>query len=184
MNAAYATLLSSDELKGGGVADDDRPTHEPTSRARLASVADGDTVEARVLDRLSEYLDYYEARSRTNQRWYRILKIAQLVAAALIPVVVSVNVSGWVTGGLGSLVVVVEGIQQLYQFQELWLAYRSTAEALRREQHLYQIRAGDYATSGDAPRVLAERVEALLNQEHARWTTAQAAARQQPPAAR
>ena len=162
------------------MADDDRPTHEPTSRAWLTSVADANTVEGHVFRRLSEFLDYYEARSRTNQRWYRLLKIAQLVAAALIPVVVSVNVSGWVTGGLGSLVVVVEGMQQLYQFQELWLAYRSTAEALRHEQHLYQIRTGDYATSEDAPQLLAARVEALLGQEHARWATAQAAARQQP----
>lgn len=162
------------------MADDDRPTHEPAGSARLTPVPDTDTVEAQVMRRLTQQLRYYEARSRTNQRWYRFLKIVQLVAAALIPVVVSVNVSGWVTGGLGSLVVVVEGVQQLYQFQELWLAYRSTAEALRREQHLYQIRAGDYATSGDAPQLLAGRVEALLGQEHSRWATAQAAARQQP----
>jgi Protein of unknown function (DUF4231) len=44
--------------------------------------------------RLDEYLGYYEARSRSNQRWYRHLNIAQLVAAALIPVVASLNASG------------------------------------------------------------------------------------------
>ena len=162
------------------MADDNSLSHEPVNQARLAPVPDADTVDAQVLRRIDTYLDYYDKRSLFNQRWYRRLKITQLVAAALIPVVASVNASGWVTGGLGSLVVVVEGIQQLYQFQERWLACRSTGEALRREQHLYQIRAGDYATSGDAPRLLAERVEALISQEHARWTAAHEASRQAP----
>jgi hypothetical protein len=31
----------------------------------------------------------------------------------------------WVTLGLGVFIVVVEGIQQLYQFQSNWIAYRA-----------------------------------------------------------
>jgi hypothetical protein len=66
-------------------------------------------------------------------------------------------------------------MQQLYQFQEHWIAYRSTWEALRREQHLHDAQAGDYATAASPASVLAERIEELLAREHGRWVSVQEA---------
>jgi hypothetical protein len=141
-------------------------------------------LEERVHTRLAEELRWYDARARNNQRSYRAIKVVQLVAAALVPVMAGIGVSAWITGGLGSAIVVLEGIQQLYQFQEHWIAYRSTWEALRREQHLYEAGAGDYATAASPPTLLAERIEALVAREHARWVSVQEAAARgqvQPP---
>ena len=66
----------------------------------------------------------------------------------------------------------------MYQLQEQWIAYRSTAEALRRERYLYLGRAGPYMGE-DRQRQLAERIEGLVAQEHAKWTAShqQAASR-------
>ena len=47
--------------------------------------------------------------------------------------------------------------------------YRSTAEALKHERYLYLAAAGPYG-GDDRVRVLAERVEGLVSQEHAKWT--------------
>jgi Protein of unknown function (DUF4231) len=47
-------------------------------------------------------------------------------------------------GGLGAVVVVVEGIQQLGQYQANWINYRSTAEALGHEKFLFLAGAGAY----------------------------------------
>jgi hypothetical protein len=80
-----------------------------------------------------------------------------------------------VTGGLATVVVLLEGAQHLYQWQEHWITYRSTAEALKHERYLYLARAGPYAGE-DRHRLLAERVEGLVSQEHAKW----AASSQQP----
>ena len=71
------------------------------------------------------------------------------------------------TGGL-AVIVVLEGVQHLYQFQEQWITCRSTAEALTRERYLYRL-AGPYMWE-DRQRQLAERIEGLVSQEHARWT--------------
>lgn len=133
-------------------------------------------LEERVRARLAEELRWYDARARNNQRLYRLIKVAQLIAAALVPVMAGVGVSAWITGGLGSAIVVMEGVQQLYQFQERWIAYRSTWEGLRREQHLYDAGGGDYAAAANRPTLLAERVEAIVAQEHARWVSVQEAA--------
>jgi hypothetical protein len=148
----------------------------PSDPDRRPEADNGSGLEERVRARLTEELRWYDARARENQRWYRAIKVAQLLAAALVPVVAGAGVSAWVTGGLGSAIVVMEGVQQLYQFQEHWIAYRSTWEGLRRELYLYEARAGSYAAATNPPSLLAERMEALVEREHARWVSVQEAA--------
>jgi len=75
----------------------------------------------------------------------------------------------WVIGGLAAVIVVLEGTQHLYQFQEHWITYRSTAEALKQERYVYLATAGPYVGE-DRHRQLAERIEGLISQEHAKWT--------------
>jgi hypothetical protein len=60
-------------------------------------------------------------------------------------------------------------VQHPYQWQTHWVSHPSTAEALKHEKNLFLSCAGPYAT-GDRLRVLAERVEGLVSQEHAKWT--------------
>ena len=76
------------------------------------------------------------------------------------------------TGVLASVIVVLEAVQHLYQFHEHWITYRSTAEALKHEQYLYLAKAGPY-TGEDRHHQLAERIEGLVSQEHAKWTASQ-----------
>ena len=89
--------------------------------------------------------------------------------AATLPVVAAVHSPVWVTGGLAAVIVVLEGAQQVYQFQEHWITYRSTAEALDVERYLYLAQAGPYS-GDDRHGPLAERLEGLISQEHAKWT--------------
>lgn len=86
--------------------------------------------------------------------------------------VAAVHSPVWVTGGLAAVIVVLEGVQHLYQYQQNWITYRSTAEALKHERYLYLAQAGPYADR-DPHRQLAERLEGLVSQEHAKWTASQ-----------
>lgn len=130
-------------------------------------------------ERLDDQAKYYSRSSATNKRWYTRLKVVQLVGAAAVPVVASVHASPWVTGTLGAIVVVVEGIQQLGQYQANWINYRGTAEALKHEKFLYLSDAGPYHGVGDQKRLLAERTEGLISQENTKWTSGQQQARHQ-----
>lgn len=123
-------------------------------------------------ERLEDQVGWYDRKSASSQRVFTRLKVLQLVAAAMVPVAASVDAAVWITGGLGALVVVVEGIQQLGQYQQNWTNYRSTCEALKHEKYLYLARAGHYHGSDDPERMLAERIEGLVSQEHAKWTAA------------
>jgi hypothetical protein len=122
-------------------------------------------------DRLEEQVDWYDRKSQAAQRAYKRLKVLQLVAAAAVPVVAAAEAAAWLTAGFGGVVLVLEGVQQLGQYQSNWITYRSTCEALKHEKYLYLAGAGPYSNSEDRSMVLAEHVEGLVSQEHARWVS-------------
>jgi hypothetical protein len=122
--------------------------------------------------RLEDAIDWYDRRAGENRRLYRWLKLLELAVAAALPVVAGVGSPVWVTGGLAAVVVVLEGAQHLFQFQEQSITYRSTAESLKHEHYLYLAQAGPYAGEDRRSR-LATRTEALLSQEHAKWVAGQ-----------
>jgi len=126
-----------------------------------------------VLTRLADQVDWYDRKSQTNQRAFKVLKILSIVAAACIPALASVTLAAPVTAGLGVLLVVIEGLQQLNQYHTNWLMYRSTCEQLRREKHLYLASAGPYGDDTTRRALLAERVEAIVSQEHTAWVQSQ-----------
>jgi hypothetical protein len=119
--------------------------------------------------RLEEQIGWYDAKAAHNQRWFKALKVCQIVTAAAIPVAAAAGLTSWLIGGGGALIVVLEGLQQLQQYQQNWTTYRSTCERLKHEKHLFAAQAGAYATAPQPERLLAERVEGLVSQEHAAW---------------
>jgi hypothetical protein len=123
-------------------------------------------------DRLEDQLGWYDRKSVAAQQAYKRVKLSQLIVGAIVPVVAALQVPAAVTASLAAFVVVAEGAQQLYQWQTNWVLYRSTAETLKHEKYLYLAAAGPYSTD-DRDRVLAERLEGLVSQEHAKWAEGQ-----------
>jgi Protein of unknown function (DUF4231) len=119
--------------------------------------------------RLEDQLGWYDRKSLAAQHAFKRVKVAQLVLAAGVPIAVASSAPDVLTAVLGGLVVVLEGVQQLYQWQTSWVLYRSTHEALAHEKFLYLAQSGPYSGT-ERHRVLAERVEGLVSQEHAKWT--------------
>lgn len=119
--------------------------------------------------RLQDQIAWYDKKSAVNQSRFKLFKICQIVTAAAIPVAAGVSAPAWLVGGAGASIVVLEGLQQLQQYQQNWTSYRSTCEQLKHEQFLYLSHAGPYAHAPDPEAVLAERVESLVSQEHAAW---------------
>ncbi len=122
-------------------------------------------------DRLEDQLAWYDRKGVVAQQAYKRIKLGQLVVGATVPVVAALQAPAAVTAVLAAVVVIAKGAQQLYQWQTNWVLYRATAEALKHEKFLYLAAAGPYGTD-DRRRVLAERLEGLVSQEHARWTEA------------
>ncbi len=108
------------------------------------------------------------------------IKSVEIAAAAIIPFVSTLRLSSssWITGGLGVLITVLESMLHLNQYQQNWIVYRSTCESLKHEKYTYLGKASPYANVPDPHALLAERIESLVSQEHAKWASVQ----QQEPA--
>lgn len=135
------------------------------------------------LDHLQDQIEWYDRKSGQNQKRYKQFKILTILAAALIPACSQLPYSTFVAAALGVLVVIAEGLQQLNQYQANWISYRSTAEALKHEKFLFLAKAGLYATPDDPHALLAERIESLISQEHAKWASTQESQKKRPDAA-
>lgn len=147
-----------------------RPATAPAEQAQPTSAS---------WQRLEEQIAWYSRGARRNKRWYLRIKVVQIVSAAVIPVIAATSLPTWVAGALGALIVILESIQQLFQFHSNWTHYRSTSESLKHEKFLYLAQAGAYATAAHPDALLAERIESRVSQEHAAWASEQNQAQHQ-----
>ena len=145
-------------MRGGSCDERDDDAHRPATdlfeareqRARRGARVVGLVAAPRGADQ------WYSRGARRNKRWYMRIKVVQIVSAAAIPVLAATSLPTWVAGGLGALIVVLESVQQLFQFHSNWTHYRSTSEALKHEKFLSLAHAGSYATAAN-PRGAAGR---------------------------
>lgn len=128
-----------------------------------------------IMERLEDQIAWYDRKSLASQRAFKRIKTVEIFAAAVIPFLAALKISfiGMVTAGLGVLITVLEGILHLNQYQQNWITYRSTCESLKHEKYTYLGKASPYASVPDPHALLAERIESLVSQEHAKWTSVQ-----------
>ena len=153
--------------------------------------------EQYLLDRLEDQYQWFEKKAAWNQRYYKRLRMTEILAAALVPVLSTISVDkllpvGWAMSLfqllvplLGIAIAVIAGAMSLYKFHENWIQYRTTAEQLRHERFLYVTQCGPYAGPNRFS-ILVQRVENLLMKENTTWAraeTSQGDADGKPPAA-
>lgn len=132
-----------------------------------------------IVDRLEDQINWYDRQSLANQQTFKRIKTVEILAAAVIPFLAALKLPHvvMVTGGLGVLITVLEGMIHLNQYQQNWINYRSTCESLKHEKYTYLGKASPYASVPDPHALLAERIESLVSQEQIKW----ASVRQQEP---
>ena len=131
-----------------------------------------------ILDRMEDQIDWYDRKSRSNMQWYKRMKMTEIISAAVIPFVGTIHMPSaitgtMVTGALGVLITVLEGLLQLNKYHENWISYRATCESLKHEKYMFLAGATAYATAERPRQLLAERTEALISQEGAKWASVQ-----------
>lgn len=135
----------------------------------VASSGPASSAEDPAVKRTEDQITWYDSRAKKCQLLYKSLRTIVIVAGASVPIAVAIQAPSAVTAGLGVTVVAVEGFQQLNQFHENWIRYRSTCEGLKRERSLFLPKAADYEKAKNPSRLLAQRVEEIISREHTRW---------------
>jgi hypothetical protein len=137
--------------------------------------------------RLRPQRRWYELKASRYKRWSMGLQSAVILLSALIPLIVvsepafnslldawlgahfshrlSVTWGGLATAMLSTVVMLLAGLEKLWQPHTLWFNYRTTEELLKKEEWLYLYRVGPYQDldAMKAGRLLIERTEALIS---------------------
>ena len=129
--------------------------------------------EEYIKDRLDPQITWYDEKSTTNKRLHITCRILEIVCAATIPFLAGFAKNGGMCfpiaiGLLGVVIVICVGIASLFQFQEHWIKYRTTAESLKKEKYLYLTNSEPYDTKTPLP-ILVQRTESLVSQENTNW---------------
>ena len=128
--------------------------------------------EEYVEQRINDQIGWYDRKSTTNQRWFKRLRFAEIVAAAASPFLSGFADNSFpikiAIGALGVFVAVIASLLGLLQLQVHWIEYRATAESLRREKFLFLTQTAPY-DEDDAFHLFVQRVEALLTKENTEW---------------
>jgi hypothetical protein len=140
-------------------------------------------LEDPVIARIEEQINWYDGKSSKCQKSYKRIKIVEIFSAALIPFLSALHISGdsshlpitigTITALLGVLITILEGVLQLQQYQQIWVTYRATCEALKHEKFTYLAGAGVYATAASPRALLTERAETIGSQENTKWASLQ-----------
>jgi len=120
------------------------------------------------LARLEYGIAWYDREGARNEKAYSRVKAAVLVAAATMPLFMGLGAPPFVTGGLAVIIVLLEALQHLHQYERLGTRYRAIAESLKHEKYLFLAGAHPYGGDEGVVPLLAERVESLVAQEHPR----------------
>jgi competence protein ComGC len=124
---------------------------------------------------------WYDRAATRTRRVYTILKVISLAVAAAVPVLAAIRAQAALTASLAAVVVIVEGIVQLFQLQTNWISYRASAEALRQHGFFYAAQVDPYNNPQTRRDMLAVFLRDATTKENTAWASSM---RQTVPAPR
>lgn len=136
---------------------------------------DNATFNEYLVSRYQDQLNYYEKASSANQKKYKnfqwiliIMSTATTILAAL-PKSESFDAQ-YIVVACAAIVTILTAALKTFQYQELWVNYRSTAEQLKPEIFYYKFGVGDYGRPDvDKDVTFVSRIETILGKEHDAW---------------
>ena len=124
--------------------------------------------------RYSEMLKYYDDRAQRCQNGYHVVSVYMLVISLAISPILTLDTFQVTIFGLNGrilaaifapTVALAAGILTHFKLHENWLSYRSTWDALKKEEHYRSARISDYKNAKDINALFVKRVEDLISSE-------------------
>ncbi len=138
---------------------------------------DSSTFNEYLEKRYYDQLKYYETASRKNQQRYKYFQWILIILSTLTTILAALpqdkfNVQFLLVITAAAVTILTSGLKT-FQYQELWVTYRTTLEQLKPEIFYYYFNVGEYGQEGvDKESTFVTRIEQILNKEHDVWPIA------------
>ena len=132
-------------------------------------------------ERFEGQIQWHDDKASYNKRGY-VWTQAVIIGLAALTTISTALAFRWQIAAVwaipistSALVIALTALQKSLQFQELWIAYRMVAEALRKEGYFHQFRLGEYGRTDDPDSLFVEKIEGILVQQNETWAARRAA---------
>lgn len=125
--------------------------------------------------RLDNQIDWYDTKSQHHQKWFKILKYAEVLMGFLIPLLAickPINFELLSAVFAGSMLLC-ESFISISKHRDNWIDYRRTTESLRHEKYMFLTNTGVYKNEDDSFALLVERCETIISSENINWANLQ-----------
>ena len=129
-------------------------------------------------NRYFDQLSYYESASGKNKKKYKNFQWILIIFSTLTTILAALPQTDkfplqYIVVATAAIVAILTAGLKTFQYQELWVNYRSTIEQLKPEIYYYKFNVGEYSQEGvDKETLFVSRVEQILNKEHDVWPVA------------
>lgn len=130
-------------------------------------------IDQYIRERVENQISWYSSKSKFNKIIYISIRIIEIIASVLIPLIVAFmpnnDVNKIVTASLGIVITIASGILSILKVNENWIQYRTIAEKLQNEKYLYLTKSGIYSDNNNNHSVFVENIEKLISKENLDW---------------
>lgn len=131
--------------------------------------------ELYIKERVDNQIEWYDVKSNTCQKRYKIIQVIEIVSASAIPILSGYATKAFaipiVIGILGAVIAIMESIVKLEKYHENWIEYRSTCELLRYQKNLFLTSSSPYSENGEEStfNVFVKNIEQIISSENNQW---------------
>jgi hypothetical protein len=129
--------------------------------------------ETYLMERVQDQENWMEGKSGSCKNNYQRGKLMVILLSVSIPLLVTFidlhSYFKYIIAAVGVLIAAMEGVLSLYDYQNSWISYRQTLEALKREKFFFATKSSIYKKDRSF-QFFVERVETILTMENTNWS--------------
>lgn len=124
--------------------------------------------------RVDNQIEWYDKKSISCQKKYKIAQVIKIILATLIPLLSSYSKNNWVIaiiiGIFGAGIAIAESLSKLNKWHENWIEYRATCELLLYQKYLYITKSSPYDSRLDnIDNIFIHNIENIISSENNKW---------------
>lgn len=127
-----------------------------------------------ISNRLEDQINWYDKKSVSCQKKYKNAQVAEIILAALIPLLSAYakdyTCIAFIVGLLGAVIAILQSITKLFKWHENWIEYRTTCELLRYQKYLFITKSAPYNSEPeDINNLFVRNIENIISSENNKW---------------
>lgn len=166
---------SHDDIEGSKQQNNVSSTHPNENKKGENKMS----IEKYINDRLDDQIKYYDLKSIEYKKKHENISLATIIISALIALVPAFidilhNCKGIITflsALLAATITVLQAIDKLKKYNDLFYQFRMTCEKLKQEKELYLYQSGEYKRTDEMTneQLFVERCESIMATENGTW---------------